>query len=168
MSANAGQEAQRRFIEQMGLAWEQEGVPRIAGRIFGFLLLQLEPCSLDEMAEALGVSKASISTDARCLERLHLVERVSLPADRRDYYAVSPDAPARTLAMRVERLRRIRATVGDLSTAATAGTAPAVRARFQALTAAHDLTVASLEQLIERLRARPTVTVPDSGRLPSS
>ena len=152
---------EQRFVEQMGLAWEQEGVPRIAGRIFGFLLLQLHPCSLEDMASALGVSKASISTDARCLERLGVVQRLSRPGDRRDFYAIAPDAPASTLAMRVERMRRMKATVGDLDALTTDGTPPAVRARLRAFAEAHDETVAALERLIAQLRALPAVSFPD-------
>ena len=156
-------DGERRFVEQMGLAWEQEGVPRIAGRIFGFLLLQLHPSSLEDMASALGVSKASISTDARFLERIGVVERMSRPGDRRDFYTVAPDAPASTLAMRVERMRRMKATLGDLSPLAMDGTPPAVRARLRAFAEAHDETVASLERLIARLRARPAAPFPDQA-----
>lgn len=151
-----------RFVERMGLAWEQEGVPRIAGRIFGFLLLQTEPCSLDDMATTLRVSRASISTDARCLERLGLVHRVSRAGDRRDFYTVAPDAPTSALAMRVERLRRMKSTIGELASLTDAGTPPAVRARLDAFGEAHDRTVEALEGLIERLRAG-AVTSPESA-----
>lgn len=160
MSFNAGQQ---RFVEEMGLAWEREGVPRIAGRIFGFLLLQAEPCSLDDMATALGVSRASISTDARCLERLHLVERVSRPGDRRDYWGIAGDAPASSVAMHVDRMRRMRAALEEHGQLAVEGTPPAVRGRLERLGAAHDQTVAALEQLVDRLRALPAVTLPASG-----
>src|SRR4051812_44132042 len=93
------------FVERMGLLWETEGLPRIAGRIFGYLLVQPEPRSLDEMACALAVSKASISTDARRLEQLRLIERTARSGDRRDYYQIAPDAPAQMLALRLERMR---------------------------------------------------------------
>ena len=53
------------FVERMGLTLEGEGLPRIAGRLFGFLLVHPEAYSLDELAERLQVSKASISTNAR-------------------------------------------------------------------------------------------------------
>src|SRR5687767_1293747 len=80
-----------RFIERMGLFCEADGLPRIAGRIFGFLLLQPDECSLDDIADALGVSKASVSNDTRRLQQLGLLARVGRPGDRRDYYAVAPD-----------------------------------------------------------------------------
>src|SRR5918993_4637648 len=97
----------QRFVERMGLVWEQEGIPRIAGRIFGFLLLQEDACSLDDMAASLGVSKASISTDARRLEQLQLIQRVSRPGDRRDYYSIAPDVPLRALELKIASMRRM-------------------------------------------------------------
>jgi DNA-binding transcriptional regulator GbsR (MarR family) len=81
-------EAASHFIERLGLQVEAEGFPRISGRIVGFLLLQDRPYSLDELADELKVSKASISTNARALERLGYVERHSVPGDRRDYYQI--------------------------------------------------------------------------------
>jgi DNA-binding transcriptional regulator GbsR (MarR family) len=43
-----GQTAQ--FIETMGLTLESDGLPRIAGRIFGLLLVSEEARSLDDLA----------------------------------------------------------------------------------------------------------------------
>src|SRR5947209_18891567 len=50
------------FIERIGLTAESDGLSRIAGRLFGALLLDSEPRSLDELADQLGVSKASMTT----------------------------------------------------------------------------------------------------------
>lgn len=94
------------FIERIGRHFEADGVPRIGGRLYGFLLLQDEPRSLESLAEALCVSKASISTNARLLVARGLVDRVSRPGDRRDYYALADD-PARVLALRLQRLHEM-------------------------------------------------------------
>ena len=56
------------FIEQMGLIAQEDGAPRIAGQILGYLLIEGEPRTLSQMAEALKISKASASTNARLLE----------------------------------------------------------------------------------------------------
>ena len=71
---------------------EADGLPRIAGRIFGYLLLNPGECSLEDLSSALGVSRASVSNDARRLAQMGLLERRSRPGDRRDYYSISPDA----------------------------------------------------------------------------
>lgn len=85
-------------IEDFGLYFEQYGLPRILGRIYGLLMITNDPVlGLDQMAEQLGISKASASTCARQLQTFTLIEKVSLPGNRRDYYRVSPDAHAKYL-----------------------------------------------------------------------
>ena len=64
------------FIERMGVALDSDGLPRIAGRIFGLLLVSEDPRSLDDLAAELRVSKGSVSTNARLLEQRGLLERV--------------------------------------------------------------------------------------------
>jgi DNA-binding MarR family transcriptional regulator len=82
----------REFIEAVGLFFEQLGIPRIGGRILGLLMLAERPLTLDDMAGLLLVSRASVSTNARMSVAGGLVEHVSLPGDRRDYYRFRAEA----------------------------------------------------------------------------
>jgi DNA-binding transcriptional regulator GbsR (MarR family) len=104
------------FIERMGLALESDGLPRIAGRIFGLLLVSEDARSLDELAAELRVSKGSTSTNARLLEQRGLLERVCRPADRRDYYSVLPDLFIHTMAQRLARWQRFHEVIGAART----------------------------------------------------
>jgi DNA-binding transcriptional regulator GbsR (MarR family) len=101
------------FVERMGLMTEADGLPRIAGRIFGYLLLTPGECSLDELAAALGVSRASVSNDARRLAQMGLIERRSRPGDRRDYYRSAPEAFRHSIEARIEGLRRFHALIDE-------------------------------------------------------
>jgi len=105
--------ATSQFTDRMGLLFETEGQPRIAGRIFGYLLVSDDPRSLDETAAALGVSKASVSTNARMLAEKGVLERVCRPGDRHDYYGVAPDLFSRTMAERLKRWQRFTQAVGE-------------------------------------------------------
>lgn len=91
-------------IERMGLFFEKEGLPRIAGRVLAYLLLSPEPRTLEQLAEALKVSRSSVSTDARLLERRGTVERVTVPGDRRNYYQIAANLPERMVGIWRERL----------------------------------------------------------------
>jgi DNA-binding transcriptional regulator GbsR (MarR family) len=104
------------FIERMGLVLESDGLPRIAGRIFGLLLISEAARSLDDLAAELRVSKGSVSTNARLLEQRGLLERVCRPADRRDYYSVPPDLFIRTMAQRLARWQRFHEAIGAART----------------------------------------------------
>ena len=96
------------FIERMGQRFERDGLPRIAGRMLAYLLLSDRERSLDEMAEALQVSKASASTNARLLQRQGAVDRVTRPGDRKDYYEVLESPYTGMLDQTLVRLRELR------------------------------------------------------------
>jgi DNA-binding transcriptional regulator GbsR (MarR family) len=124
----------QQFVEKMGLLFEADGAARIAGRIFGSLLLSPEPLSLDELATRLQVSKASVSTNARVLEHFGAVQRVSKLGDRRDYYEVAPDVHRRVLELRLTHLRRTRDLLEE-GCRELACCDPAVQARLESLEA---------------------------------
>ena len=73
------------FIEMMGLIYQADGAPRIAGRIFGLLLVEDEPHSLQGIAERLQVSKASASTNARLLAEKGVIRLTTKPGVRQDF-----------------------------------------------------------------------------------
>lgn len=152
--------ARRQFVEEMGLLFEAERFPRIAGRVLGWLLVAEEAQSLEAIGTALGVTKASVSTNARMLESRGLIERVSHPGDRRDHYRIVADLPSRTLEARVARMRRVRDVLAR-GEAAMQPTSKAVRTRFRHMVTAYDfvlqITSRALDELPERLaRVRPT------------
>jgi hypothetical protein len=82
---------ERHFIEDTGLFFEQMGMPRMAGRILGVLLIAEPPAqSITDLSEKLMASKSSISIMARLLVEHGLIERVASPVPRRDYYRFKP------------------------------------------------------------------------------
>lgn len=58
----------------------------LEARLFAYLYLYEEPFTLDEMSEALGKSKTSMSTNVRTLSDLNLVTRVWKKGVRKDLY----------------------------------------------------------------------------------
>lgn len=105
------------FIERMGLAAESDGLSRIAGRLFGALLLESEPRSLDDFAEQLAVSKASVSTEARRLVERGVAERIGKPGDRRDYYSLTADFFAQIIRFRLGRWAALHRLAREMQTA---------------------------------------------------
>ena len=141
-----------RFVERMGLMTEADGLPRIAGRIFGYLLLTPGDCSLEDLASQLGVSRASVSNDARRLAQMGLLERRSRPGDRRDYYSISPDAFRRSIAGRIENLRRFHELIDEAR--GLAGHEEEVRRRLERWDDAHRMLLTAFEGLLAELDAR--------------
>jgi DNA-binding transcriptional regulator GbsR (MarR family) len=133
---------------------ESDGLPRIAGRIFGLLLITPGECSLDDMADTLGVSKASISTDARRLEQLGIVIRTSRPGDRRDYYAVAPNALQQSLEIRTRAMRKFQELLRDADSLPDA--TPEVRDRLEEWDAWYEAAlevIATLNEKAARVRS---------------
>ncbi len=82
---------EKHFIEDTGLFFEQMGMPRMAGRMLGVLLISdPEAQSINDICEALRASKSSVSVMARLLTENGLIERVASPVPRRDYYRFKP------------------------------------------------------------------------------
>ena len=102
-----------RFTDRLAALFEHDGQPPIAGRIFGLLLLTDDALSLDDLAEALVVSKASASTNARLLAQLGVIEQVRRPGSRRDYYRMAPDLFERSMAQRLARWQRFTEVIGE-------------------------------------------------------
>ena len=80
------EDIQNDVIHTIGEKAEKFGFSRIAGQLEGLLFLSPQPLSLDEMARRLEVSKASVSTNIRLLERWKLVRRVFNRGDWKNYY----------------------------------------------------------------------------------
>ena len=84
---------ERNFVEEVGISFEQTGLPRMAGRVFGWLLISDPPYqSPAELAEALMASKGSISTTIRLLIQIGMVERFVIPGVRHDHFRLREDA----------------------------------------------------------------------------
>jgi len=158
------------FIEQLGRSAEADGLTRIAGRLFAALLMSEEPRSLDDLADDLGVSKASVSTDARRLLERGVVERRSVAGDRRDYYQLASDFFTAVIRHRLERWGRIHRLIAEMEHAAR-GMAPVVRDRLAYLEDADRELLRRLHDAVDAWetsqRRRRTAPVRESTRPPS-
>jgi DNA-binding transcriptional regulator GbsR (MarR family) len=97
------------FVEEVGLFFERGGLTRMAGRMLGWLLVCDPPHqSMNELAEALQASKGSISGTARFLIQVGLVERLSLPGERRDYFRIPRGAWLHVTQNKMNEITRIR------------------------------------------------------------
>ncbi len=89
-------EATRRIAEYFCRLADTINLPRSVALIYHTLFLADEPLSFGEIVERSGLSKASASTGLKLLERMHGVEIVVRPDDRRTFYR--PELSLRRLA----------------------------------------------------------------------
>jgi DNA-binding transcriptional regulator GbsR (MarR family) len=131
---------------------EADGLPRIAGRIFGLLLLSENALSLDTIAESIGASKASASVNTRLLEQRGLIERVSLQGDRRDYYRSVSNLFVRTMEQRLAKWQRFHEIVND--GIENLDVSPVIRARMKSFESEYEGVREVLTAALQRCLAK--------------
>lgn len=141
--------ADEAFVERVGRFFEGDAAPRTSGRMLGLLLLEPDELSIDDIAERLRVSRASVSTNARNLEGFGVVERVSRLGDRRDFYRIAPDLERTLLRHRMERLAAVELLL-EAGTATPAARDERVRGRLNVLARMHGCAAAALRACCER------------------
>ncbi|TVT44308.1 MarR family transcriptional regulator [Amycolatopsis rhizosphaerae] len=114
---------------------EEYGVPPIAGRILGWLMICDPPeQSAGQIAAAIGASKASLATNMRLLTEAKFVRRRSRPGERTHYYQVDDNAWETVVRRRLAGLAGFRDLAADGMALAGAGSDRAERLRV-----AHDV-----------------------------
>jgi DNA-binding transcriptional regulator GbsR (MarR family) len=83
--------ARKRVIESIGKNMDLYGVTLSIGHLYGTMFFQQDPMTLDEMGEAMGMSKTSMSTGVRTLIDLKMVNKVWGKGSRKDLYEVEQD-----------------------------------------------------------------------------
>jgi DNA-binding transcriptional regulator GbsR (MarR family) len=140
------------FVERLAVAMEADGLPRIAGRIFGLLLLSEDALSLDTIAESIGASKASASVNTRLLEQRGLIERMSLQGDRRDYYRSVSNLFVRTMEQRLAKWQRFHEIVND--GIENLDVSPVIRARMKSFENEYESVREVLTAALQRCLAK--------------
>jgi len=80
------------FVEQMGVLFSRAGGTPMLGRMLGYLMVCVpEVQSAQQLAEGLSASAGSVSTSARQLVQMEMVERVGVPGSRAAHYRLRSD-----------------------------------------------------------------------------
>ena len=141
------------FVEKIGILFEQSGMPRMAGRIIGWLLICDPPSqTAAELAEALQASKGSISTMTRLLLQVGLIEKVLIAGERRDYYQVRPDVWIELVRSKLAILHEFR-RLAEEGLALLSAESAAVRQRLEAMHQTYAFFERELPGLLDRWQA---------------
>ena len=146
-----------RFVEDVALFWEGQGLPRIAGRIMGFLMICDPPYrSSKQLADELGVSKASVSTMTRLLLTSASLQAVAVPGDRATFYALTKDSFETKFQKRIQTMVGFR-ELAERGLALLGEDAPKERtARLKEIASLYGFLERELPRLIERWQEEKT------------
>lgn len=82
--------SEEEYIEEVGLFYEKYGLPKMAGRILGCLMIsEAASCSFVHLQEQLRASKGSISGNIKLLVNQGIVDKFMITGDRKSYYRIS-------------------------------------------------------------------------------
>jgi DNA-binding transcriptional regulator GbsR (MarR family) len=103
------------WIERVAAVFAQHfGLPPITGRILGWLLVCDPPeQSAGEIADAIGASRASLTTSMRLLTAGDLVRRRHRPGDRTTYFRIDDDAWEKVIRQRIVGMASLREITED-------------------------------------------------------
>ncbi|MBI1280238.1 MAG: helix-turn-helix domain-containing protein [Anaerolineaceae bacterium] len=87
------QAVQDSMLDGLGQLASYFGFSKVMGQLYGALMLNSAPLSLDDLVELLDISKASVSMNLRTLEHLGMVRQVWVKGrgDRRKFYEAETD-----------------------------------------------------------------------------
>lgn len=93
---------------------EHYGLPPITGRILGWLLV-CDPVeqSAGEIAEAIGASRASLTTNLQILSAAGLVRRLTRPGGRTAYYRMDEDLWDNMVKRRMQSMKSFSKLAAD-------------------------------------------------------
>ncbi|MFO0583306.1 MAG: MarR family transcriptional regulator [Anaeromyxobacter sp.] len=144
----------REWVEELAAQLEGDGLPRMGGRIFAWLLVCEPPeQSMEELARALGGSKASMSTMTRLLMGAGFIERVRRPFERRDVFRVPEGQWGRFWQAQMARLHQVTQILARGAGLVASRPAP-VRRRVEDTLEQYRFLEGELELLAQRWRDR--------------
>jgi len=143
-------DAQLTFIEEMGRLMVGWGLPRTTGRVYGYLLLQRGPATLDDMAVNLGIAKSGASVASRQLAQLGLARALGQAGSRRVLYEPL-DTLGAIITARSAQMRDLAARLRQGARAASGGPG---RQRMLSMAEWCDESTEHFQALVRRLDKR--------------
>lgn len=109
-----GSAHKQRQIERIGVVFEKSGVPPVAARVIGHLMMAEPPyLSFDELVEATQASKSSVSNSVKFLQTEGLIDYITFAGDRKRYFQLYADTWLEIQKDRVKSLASLRSIIQE-------------------------------------------------------
>ncbi len=145
-------QSKQEYAEEVGLYFEHLGLTRMAGRILGWLMVCDPPYqTINDLAAALQASKGSISTMTRALIQMGIVERFSIPGQRRDLYRIRSGGWASVVENGIDEYGRFR-RLAERGLGLLEGESPEARVRLEDMRDVYGFFEREMPGLIEKFK----------------
>ncbi len=104
-----------KVIEKFGIYFDEIGLNKTYGRMFGFFMTVNEPVSMGMLVSELQISKSTASIEIRRLLTMGCIEKVLVPAQRADFYQLKKDIWAAHLLQKMQMINKLHSIVEEVS-----------------------------------------------------
>ncbi len=84
-------DAKQQFISSWGAFGTHWGINRTMAQIHALLLISPDPITQDDIMEQLSISRGNVNMNIRELISWSLVDRITLPGERKEYFTAEKD-----------------------------------------------------------------------------
>ncbi|MFT2008746.1 GbsR/MarR family transcriptional regulator [Pontibacter sp. 13R65] len=103
-------------IERIGIFFDKDHFPPLAGRIMALLLIAEPPyCSFEQIIENLQAGKSSVSASLNMLLREGLIDFRTFPGNKKRYFYINARTWLEMLRKRVEQLGPFRSILQEVA-----------------------------------------------------
>ncbi|MCK5833744.1 MarR family transcriptional regulator [bacterium] len=142
------------YVENLGIFFENLGLPRMSGKIFAWLLVCDPPYqTAAQIAEALQASRGSLSTNLRMLTQFSMIEKIAKHGERSTYYISRPDSLIKTMVTKIKFISDLKNLFWE-GIELMADEPPESTERLEGVYKAYDFMEAELAGVIERYQTK--------------
>lgn len=103
-----------KIIEKFGFYFDEIGMNKTYGRLFGLFMVSAEPISMSQIIDILKISKSTASTELRRLLQMGYIEKVLVEQERADFYRLVKDVWAKHFLQKIEVIKKLHSIVKQI------------------------------------------------------
>ncbi len=102
------------IMDRFGIYFDEVGLNKTYGRLFGFFMTANEPVSMNQLVEKLQISKSTASVEIRRLVSMGAIEKVLLSDSRADFYQLKKDIWVQNLKQKNRDIKKLQAIIREI------------------------------------------------------
>lgn len=103
-----------RIMDKFGIYFDEIGLSKTYGRLFGFFMTTNEPASMNQLVEKLQISKSTASVEIRRLLSMGAIEKILFPDNRADFYQLKKNIWAQNLKQKIRDIKKLQSIVEEI------------------------------------------------------
>lgn len=104
----------KKVVEKFGIYFDEVGLNKTYGRLFGFFMITKEPVSMSQLVEKLQISKSTASTEIRRLLSMGVIEKVLLADQRADFYQLKKNIWTLNLKQKIQDIKKLQSIIKEI------------------------------------------------------